>query len=476
MTIPEDIKNILKTFPSVDKMIEKVKLDIDVQDTPRSITVEAIRCAIDRLRDCIIERNQDMDTTIDLIKEIGAESLVLERVKELIKKTLSFNLKPLINATGVVVHTNLGRSLLAKSVIANVIKISENYSNLEFNLSKGKRGSRYDCVADILCSLTGADSAMVVNNNAAAVFLALNTIAKDKKVLISRGELVEIGGSFRIPDVMAASGAILLEVGTTNRTHFYDYENAIKNNEIGLILKVHTSNYHIIGFTSSVPLKNLAELGFKHNILVMEDLGSGNFIDFEKYGFSKEPTIKESVNSGADIVTFSGDKLLGGPQAGIILGKKQIIDKLKKNPITRALRIDKLTLSALEATLKLYIDEVSAIKEIPTLRMLFSSINIIEKKAFEVYNYFQDLDSSYIKLEVIDCNSKIGGGTFPHLSIPSKALSIKIEDISPNRIEELMRLRSIPIIGRIEDDRFILDFRTVMEDEVSIIIEAIKEI
>ena len=378
-----------------------------------------------------------------------------------------------INATGVVVHTNLGRSLLSTDAIENLLLISGRYSNLEFDLSAGKRGIRYSCVEDILCELSGAESAMVVNNNAGAVLLCLETIAKEKKVVVSRGELVEIGGSFRIPDVMAKSGCILKEVGTTNRTRLKDYENAIEN-DTGLLLKVHTSNYSIVGFTASVSLKEMVELGTKYHIPVMEDLGSGTFIDFSKYGMSKEPTVQESVASGADVVTFSGDKLLGGPQAGVIVGKKDILDKIKQNPLTRALRIDKLTLAALESTMRLYRDPDKALEKIPTLRMLTIPISQIEKKARQLAMMLEDIGNLNLCVKILNRSSKAGGGALPLLDIPTKCAGVKVKGVSANSIERYMRVNRPPVIGRIEEDMFIMDLRTVQDDELQMIGEAFK--
>jgi L-seryl-tRNA(Ser) seleniumtransferase len=290
-------------------------------------------------------------------------------------------------------------------VIENIAAIAGRYSNLEYDLEAGKRGSRYSNIEDILCEISGAQAAMVVNNNAGAVLLCLDTIARGREVIVSRGELVEIGGSFRIPDVMAKSGSVLKEVGTTNRTHKKDYENAVNDNT-ALLLKVHRSNYSVIGFTSEVSLKELVELGNRHSRPVMEDLGSGTFIDFSKYGLVKEPTVQESVAAGADVVTFSGDKLLGGPQAGIIVGKKHHLEQIKKNPLARALRIDKLTLAALEATFCLYRDEAKAVRRIPTLRMLTMDINEIEQKALKLMENLKKLDTSRLRIDLIELFSK----------------------------------------------------------------------
>jgi L-seryl-tRNA(Ser) seleniumtransferase len=353
--------------------------------------------------------------------------------------------------------------------------IAGRYSNLEYNLAIGKRGSRYSSVEDIICEISGAQAAMVVNNNAAAVLLSLETMAKNKTVIVSRGELVEIGGSFRIPDVMAKSGGILKEVGTTNRTHLRDYESAI-DEQTGLLLKVHCSNYSVVGFTAELSLGQLVELGTKHGIPVMEDLGSGTFIDFSKYGLMKEPTVQESVASGADVITFSGDKLLGGPQAGIIVGKTDVVDQIKHNPLSRALRIDKLTLSALESTLRLYRDEAKAIRSIPTLRMLTMSFQEIEEKAKQLAARLQAIDKTRVDTQLLQRSSKAGGGALPLLNLPSHCLGIKIQRCSANTLERQLRDNDPPIIGRIEEDKFIMDLRTVQEEEISTIETAFASI
>ena len=385
------------------------------------------------------------------------------------------NLRNTINATGVVVHTNLGRSLLAPEVVENLITIASRYSNLEYDLSFGKRGSRYSCVEDLICEISGAEAAMVVNNNAGAVLLCLETLARDKEVVVSRGELVEIGGSFRVPDVMAKSGGILREVGTTNRTHLRDYENAIAPNT-GLLLKVHTSNYSVVGFTADVSLPELVNLGAAHRLPVMEDLGSGTFIDFSKYGLLKEPTVQESVTAGADVITFSGDKLLGGPQSGIIVGKKEVVDRIKKNPITRALRIDKLTLAALESTLRLYRDEEKAVRIIPTLGMIMLPLEEIQKRAQQLADALKKSGDARLHIQLIERSSKTGGGALPLMELPSLCVGIQIKGISPNVLEKTMRSNDPPIIGRIEDDLFVMDPRTIQKDELSIIETAFENL
>ncbi|MGD8972127.1 MAG: L-seryl-tRNA(Sec) selenium transferase [Desulfobacterales bacterium] len=469
MKLTADQQKMVRRLPGVDHILELTKKESIFEDIPQAVLVNSIRKILETLRKRIL--------SVDL--EIQAESLEDPRIMEMVEAevchAMTPNLKNLVNATGVVVHTNLGRSLLAQDVVNNVASISSRYSNLEYDLSAGKRGSRYSPVEEILCDISGAESAMVVNNNAGAVLLCIETIAKNKNVIVSRGELVEIGGSFRIPDVMQKSGGLLKEVGTTNRTHLRDYEHAIDENT-ALLLKVHRSNYSIIGFTAEISLQELVELGGKHTIPVMEDLGSGTFIDFSKYGPWKEPTIQESVATGADVVTFSGDKLLGGPQAGLIVGKKKILDKIKQNPLTRALRIDKMTLAALESTLRLYRDEEKAVRMIPTLRMLTLKKTEIEKKASDLCERLQKINSSKLQIDIIEDFSKAGGGALPLLKLPTNCLKIRINGMSANRLELNMRQNSPPIIGRIEHDSFIIDPRTLLEADIPIIQSAFEHI
>ncbi|MBW2100098.1 MAG: L-seryl-tRNA(Sec) selenium transferase [Deltaproteobacteria bacterium] len=462
MGIDEKQRSLLKMLPGVDHVLELAGEDDYFINIPKSVLVLSIRLVIEALRTSILEGNEEMTATS------LSDHLIVEKVKQSVKSAMTPNLKRTINGTGVVVHTNLGRSLLASSAVEHLCEVSTRYSNLEFDLGTGKRGLRYSCVEDILCELSGAEAAMVVNNNAGAVLLCLETLAKGKEAIVSRGELVEIGGSFRIPDVMARSGAILKEVGTTNRTHPSDYENAI-NKDTGLLLKVHTSNYSIVGFTASVSVNDMVGLALKHDIPFMEDLGSGTLIDFSKYGLSKEPTVQESVTSGADVVTFSGDKLLGGPQAGIIVGKKDILDKIKKNPITRALRIDKLTLAALESTLRLYRDEEKAIQAIPTLRMLTLPFVYIEEKAKQLAGMLEDLNDPRLCIRLLNLSSRAGGGALPIMDLPSKGIGCSVKGISANAVERSMRENMPPVIGRIEEDLFIMDLRTIQKDELEII-------
>ncbi len=473
MGVDEKRKALLKKLPSVDHILIKANKDRRFYEIPKTVVVAAIRAAVEDLRTIILDSNQDIQEK-NLLDSL-TDKKIMGNVKQRVDAAMTPNLLTVVNGTGVVVHTNLGRSLVADVALEHLFEISQHYSNLEFDIGTGKRGSRYSCIEDILCEISGAQSAMVVNNNAAAVLLCLDTIAKDRGVVVSRGELVEIGGSFRIPDVMAKSGGILKEVGATNRTHLHDYENAIENNT-GLLLKVHTSNYSVVGFTARVLLKELVALGEKYHLPVMEDLGSGTFIDFSKYGMVKEPTVQESIATGVDVVTFSGDKLLGGPQAGIILGKKSILDKIKKNPLTRALRIDKMTLAALEITMRLYRDEQKAVKSIPTLCMLTTPFNIIEKRAQKLKRSLKKLDNPSLNVELLNLSSRAGGGSLPLMDLPSKCIGIKIAGISANLIERSMRNNSPPVIGRIEEDVFIMDLRTIPDDQLSVIKDALQAI
>ena len=469
MKLSDNQQNLLRMLPGVDRLLELCKNDSYFAGIPKTVVINSIRLALDSQRSRMLADDQS------IAEQDLTESRIMKRVKKAAADAIAFNLKPLVNATGVVVHTNLGRSLLPAEAIENLAPVAGRYSNLEYDLEAGKRGSRYSSVEDIICEISGAEAAMVVNNNAAAVLLCLETLARGRQVIVSRGELVEIGGSFRVPDVMAKSGGILKEVGTTNRTHLKDYENAI-DADTALMLKVHRSNYSVIGFTAEVSLKEMVALGTKHDLPVMEDLGSGTFIDFSKYGLVKEPTVQESVAAGVDVVTFSGDKLLGGPQAGIIVGKKQIVDRIKRNPLARALRIDKMTLAALEATLRLYRDEDRAVSLIPTLRMLTTQIEELSERAERLADELTAIGGSGLEIRPIERSSKAGGGALPLLELPSKCLRIKVQGMSANKLEINMRRHTPPIIGRIEDDGFIIDPRTLLDDDLPIIRTAFENL
>lgn len=456
-----DKNSLLRNIPKIDELLKEDKLNEALNTNSRIIILEAARKVIDNYRGKLLREE---------IKNYSKEQIIEEILKEINKKSIS-NLRKVINATGVIIHTNLGRSILCKEAIQNVINICESYSNLEYNFQKGSRGTRYEHIEELITKLTGAEAALVVNNNAAAVMLALNTLCNDKEAIVSRGELVEIGGAFRVPDVMKFSGAKLVEVGTTNRTHLYDYENYINENT-GVLLKVHTSNFKILGFTESVSLEEISTLGNKCNIPVMEDIGSGTLIDFSKYGLSYEPTVQNSIKKGVDIVTFSGDKMLGGPQAGIIVGKKKYIDEMKKNQLTRALRIDKMTLSALEGTLKMYLDESLAVEQIPTLYMILSDEKIHEERAYKLCEMLKnELDNNW-KLKVEKDYSMVGGGSMPEEKINTYVIKIKNSIYKPIQLEEKLRKNETAIIIRISKDEVIMDLRTIFDKDFSVIVDA----
>ncbi|MBU5455473.1 L-seryl-tRNA(Sec) selenium transferase [Caproiciproducens sp. MSJ-32] len=462
-------KNLYRLIPKVDDLLENEDINKLLDLMPRKLVVDSIREEIDLIREDIKNKVLDEDNIKERIK------LLPKLIKTRANRKNSYRLKRVINGTGVVIHTNIGRSLIHKDVMDNVVEIATNYSNLEYDLEKGTRGSRYSHLEDILIEITGGEAAMVVNNNAAAVLLVLSTLAKNKEVIVSRGELIEIGGSFRIPDVMEQSGAILVSVGTTNKTHLWDYENAI-NEETAALLKVHTSNYRILGFTSSVSAEELYKLKQKYNIPLIEDLGSGVLIDLSKYGLEHEPTVQDSIKSGVDVVTFSGDKLLGGPQAGIIIGKKKYIEAMKKNPLTRAFRVDKFTISALEATLRLYLDEENVIEKIPTLNMLTMGMDELENKANMLYNLLKaKIKHDDLIIDIVNSYSEVGGGSLPLERIPTKCISLKFKNSNITKFEKYLRELQVPIITRVYKDTIFIDLRTVKEEEFFIVVDGIYD-
>lgn len=446
----------LRAIPKVDECMAHI-LNGDGMSAPLSIIKASIQNVIETERQKILKSSDPALLSSDDWYTLFA----LE-----IEQRMTPHLKRVFNGTGVVIHTNLGRSILSEKTTDQLVQAGGYYSNLEFNLSTGKRGSRYSLVEDIICDLTGAESALVVNNNAAAVLISLDTLAQGKEVIVSRGQLVEIGGSFRIPDVMAKSGATLVEVGATNRTHLRDYEGAITE-ETAMLLRVHTSNFRIVGFTAEVSPSEMVELAQQRNLITMEDLGSGSLIDFSSYGFPKEPTVQEIVKAGVDVVTFSGDKLLGGPQAGIIVGNKEIIDRIKKNPLNRALRIDKFTLAALESVLREYYDINTALIEVPTLRMLTTPIEKLKKRAQSLQRRIKSKMSESCKVQLIPTVSRVGGGSFPEHNIDSWALQLKPLSLKLAKVEKGLRHLETPVIGRIENDCLLLDVRTIQDKEVS---------
>ena len=463
-------QHYLRMLPSVDRILQQERVEKLLDEYPRWLVLKTVQIVVDEERKNILG-----SAPASLSDDHFNLDFFSRKVSEKISDVGQFSLKKVINATGVIVHTNLGRSLLNDAVLRNIVDIASSFSNLEYDLRKGERGSRYSHVEEILCELTGAEAALVVNNNAGAVLLALSTIANGRKVIVSRGQLVEIGGSFRIPDVMRNSGAELVEVGTTNKTHLRDYREAISDNT-ALLLKVHTSNFQVVGFTSEVALEELVQLGHEHAIPVMEDLGSGCLIDLSKFGLSNEPTVQDAIKTGADVVTFSGDKLLGGPQGGIILGSEEVVGKIKKNPLTRALRIDKLTLAALESTLRIYMEGDEAVKNIPTLQMLTLPPEEIDRRAKSLYRRLKKVDSGNLDLEICNDSSRVGGGALPLQDLPTRVVAFRSEGRSVEDLEEGLRRYNPPIIARIDNDRIVLDVRTLQKGDPSIIEKAIRDL
>lgn len=462
----KDKNKILSNIPSVDELLREKELEKLTFIYPRTAVVEGIRDYLKEYRKFIISLEKDED-----LAEIN-DSHMINGIVEKIHEMMRSNLINVVNATGVVLHTNLGRSPLSRRLKDTLWDIASKYSNLEMELQSGERGSRYSHVEELICKLTGAQAAIVVNNNAAAVMLVLSTIAKGREVVVSRGQLVEIGGSFRVPDVMEQSGAMLVEVGTTNKTHLADYERAA-NEDTAALMKVHTSNYRILGFTSEVESEDMVALGRKLGLPVIEDLGSGMLLELTEFGLPYEPTVQHAVKAGMDVVTFSGDKMLGGPQAGIIVGSKKFIDKMKKNPLTRAIRIDKLTLAALEGTLRLYMDKELALKEIPVLRMLTFSSEELRRRAKRLSTRLKVSIGAMGAISIEDEFSEVGGGSMPLHKMPTKVVAVKPKDISLMELEEKLRAYKTPVVARINRDRLMLDVRTIMDDEFEVVESAL---
>ena len=467
---PEARQRYLRTLPAVDELLHRPPIQTLLRNHSRPLVVDSIRKVLGEKRQTILQGvEEEAAAAASLTPDQWADA-----VEEAVATTLRPSLRPVINATGVVLHTNLGRAPLAEEALRKLVEIAGGYSNLELDLETGERGSRYEHVEKLLCRVSGAESGLVVNNNAGAVFLALNSLAEGKEVIVSRGQLVEIGGSFRIPDVMRKSGVRLVEVGTTNRTHLRDYEQAITE-ETALLLKVHTSNYRILGFTAEVPLKELAALGAARGLPVMEDLGSGCFIDLSPHGIEHEPTVQETLQAGVDVVTFSGDKLLGGPQAGIVLGKKSFIDRIKKNPLNRALRIDKLTLAGLESTLRVYLDENRILSAVPALAMLACPLKELESRARRFQRKLGREISGECQITLREDSSQVGGGALPLQVLPTRVVAIRPLRLSASALEEKLRRSEPPVIARVKEEEVFLDLRTVAGEEEAALLEAVKK-
>jgi L-seryl-tRNA(Ser) seleniumtransferase len=463
------LQDLLSRLPAVDELLRHPQIAEALGKFPRILVVRGVRNVLDRIRQSIMG---DQATGLRGLPDQAV--LVQEIIAEIIELA-AHTLQRVVNGTGIIVHTNLGRSLLCPEALERLQVMASGYSNLEYDLEAGSRGSRYVHAEAILREITGAEGALVVNNNAGAVLLALNTLAEGREVVVSRGELVEIGGSFRIPDVMARSGARLREVGCTNRTHLEDYRAAV-GGDTALLLKVHASNYRIVGFTAEVDLTSLVALGRGHNLPVMEDLGSGCFVDLSRFGLRGEPVVQDSVRSGADVITFSGDKLLGGPQAGIILARNEIIERLRRNPLTRALRVDKLTLAALEATLRLYRDEEEAVRVIPTLRMIALDPETLAAQAQSLADRIRAAAGVGLEVAVMAGASQVGGGALPVQNLPTTLVALTSRDMSAAKLETHFRGHRPSIIGRVEQERFLLDVRTIQPGEDEMIVAAAARI
>ena len=457
----EDRRELLRKIPKIDEVLQDERLFFFTESTPRSVIVDSVREVIEELRKDILEGKRN---------QVGTKETLMTEIVARITGKKKKSLRRVINATGVVLHTNLGRANLSDKACESIMDVARNYTNLEYDVKRGSRGSRHDHVEKILTKITGAEAAMVVNNNAAATMLCLSALAKDKEVIVSRGELVEIGGSFRVPEIMEQSGAKLMDVGTTNKTKPSDYLNAYHEGETGALMKVHTSNYRILGFTQEVELPEMVELGKKLNLPVIYDMGSGLMADLTEYGVD-EPTGLDALKTGIDVILFSGDKLLGGPQGGIIAGKKEYIDKMKAHPLARAFRVDKMTLAAMEATFFEYSDIRQARKTIPVLNMITTPAKELKDKAERLAEAIRGVTHNFT-VEVEACKDQVGGGSAPTVLLDGYAVAIQGRALTPEKIERLLRKEEIPIIVRITHNQVYLDVRTIREDEFEYIVAA----
>jgi len=460
-----DTQKSLRLLPKTDELLKREDIVALGEVVPRIVVVDAVREAIESVRGALLAGNS---------VEVDADAIATEAIR-LADARMRPSLRPVINATGIIVHTNLGRSRLAEDALRAVVEVAGNYSTLEYDVESGERGSRHSHVERLICDVTGAEAAMAVNNNAAAVLLVVTALAARKQAIVSRGQQVEIGGSFRIPDVMRQSGAKMVEVGATNKTHLSDYAEAITP-KTGLLLKVHSSNFRVVGFTEEVSLADLVSLGAESGVPVYEDQGSGVLIDLAPYGLPDEPTVRSSIEAGVDVVSVSGDKLLGGPQAGIIAGKREVIARLKKHPLARALRLDKMTLAALEATLRLYLDPERALAEIPTLRMLTRRPSDVAASARLLVDNIVAATGEAFWVAAMPDVSRAGGGALPLADIPTTIVTLSPRTMSANDLEERLRLGNPTIVARIRDGRVILDVRTLAAHEETLIVERLARI
>ncbi len=457
----------LRRIPSIERLLALEGFLALQEKYSRNLVADILRSVVAELRSRIFDERTSFDS-ID-------ESTYLQLVQAKLHDITTSTLRPLVNATGTITHTNLGRSLLSESARENLCQAAVNFINLEYDLETGERGHRDHITEPLLQRLTGCEASTIVNNNAAAVLLTLNTLAQGREVIVSRGELIEIGGAFRIPDIMAASGAILREVGTTNRTHFRDYQNAI-NESTALILKVHPSNYKIVGFSATPEISEIAELGRRSGIPIVEDLGSGSLIDLTRYGLPREPIVRERLDAGVEIVTFSGDKLLGGPQGGIILGKADLVQQIRENPLMRALRVGKLTITALEATLRLYLNEDYLLQELPMLSCYARSHEELQAVAEELTANLRRVFGEKIRITIEESRAQIGSGSLPVATLPSLSVILESQQMSAEYLAAQFRIQRTPVIGRTQDGKFWLDVRTIGKRQLNWVIEAAQSI
>lgn len=461
-------KELLRKLPKIDELMMDEGVCTFVGDMTREKAVDVIREFIDSLRKKILSGEITDENSV-------AHESIISALGECFSKAGQRSLRPVVNATGVVLHTNLGRANLSKAALDAIDSVASSYSTLEYDAEKGSRGSRHTHVEKIIREITGAEAGMVVNNNAAATMLAMAAIGRGKEMIVSRGELVEIGGSFRVPEIMEESGVTLVEIGTTNKTNLKDYESHITENTAAL-LKVHTSNYKIIGFTESVSVKELRKLGDKYDIPVIYDMGSGLMTDLHEYGID-EPTVKNGLADGADVILFSGDKLLGGPQAGIIAGKKEYIDRMKSHPLARVLRVDKMTLAAMEATFADYYNDEKAKENIPVLRMITKNEDELRSDCEKLREMIEAASGKGVyEIDIICTESVVGGGTSPGCTLSSYAIALGSEKLTTAKIERELRKGEMPVVSRIHEDKIILDVRTLFEDDFEIIANRLKEI
>lgn len=456
-------QNLFRQIPKTDEIMILPQIEMLIEKHSHNLVLECIRLTLENVRAEIKNGTRN---------EINEDAIISDIVS-MVETRATPSLRTVVNGTGVILHTNLGRALLAREAINSVIDVASSYNTLEYDPSTGSRGSRYSHIEGLICKICKCEAAMVVNNNAAAVMLILGALTRGKEVPVSRGELVEIGGSFRVPEIMEQSGVFLREVGSTNKTHAEDYENAINENT-GALLKVHTSNFKIMGFTEDVSLSTMAKIAHSHNIPLIYDLGGGSFCDLGELGIEGEPTVFDCAKTGADVISFSGDKLFGGPQAGIIIGSKVYIEKMKKHPLTRAFRCDKMTIAALCATLNIYSDIEKAKREIPTLRMLFISHEELSKKASALVRKLKTIDG--VKAEAIDEKAQVGGGSVPSQMLYTKCVAVTSERMKTSELEEKLRKLKRPIVTRVARDRVLFCMRTTRAEEFSYITESISKI